>query len=76
MKKPTLYELIGQVREITDSRFLNTNYIVEFANNNFSKFLNRPAVAAVCQIIIDGNFSSSYSVDEILDMAIYDYINP
>lgn len=75
MKKPSeLFELIGQIREAHyEGRFLNKNRIVDYAVNNYAKFLNSLQVVEVCKILLK-NISENYTLDEMIDQSIYDYI--
>ena len=75
MKKPTLYELIGELRETSDVfRYLNKQRIVDRGVEHHQKLLVGKATIRVCQHMLD-NFNDAYTLDELLDMAIYDYIN-
>ena len=73
MKEPSLYELIGSLRNQTGSLKLNKQYIVDFAVDNFSKLLNTAAVIKVCQILIE-IFFDGHSLDDNLQSAIEDYL--
>ncbi len=75
MKEQSLYELIGELRSLSDVfRFLNKQVIVDYAVNHFNKLLVGREVIKVCEILRD-NFNELYQLDELLDMSIYDYLN-
>ncbi len=73
MKEPSLYELIGNLRNQTGSFKLNKQYIVNYAVDNFSKLLNTAAVIEVCKILQD-IFYDGHSLDDNLESAIEDYL--
>ena len=67
MKRPTLYSLIGELRERYDScRFLNKQRIIDLAVNHFQKLLVSSEVIKVTEILLE-NYN---------DSAIYDFLNP
>jgi len=75
MKEQSLYELIGELRSLSDVfRFLNKQVIVNYAVDHFNRLLVGREVNNVCKILRQ-NFNESYQLDELLDMAIYDYLN-
>jgi len=75
MKEQSLYELIGELRNLSDVfRFLNKQAIINYAVEHYGKLLVGREVNKVCQILKE-SFSESYGLDELLDIAIYDYLN-
>ena len=73
MQKSTLYELIGELRDLTGSFRLSKQYIIDFSVEHHSKFLNTRAVREICEIL-KTDFSDAYSIEDNLDFAIQDYL--
>ena len=66
--------IIGELRNLSDVfRFLNKQAIVNYGVEHYNKLLVGREVNKVCQILKE-SFSESYGLDELLDMAIYDYL--
>ena len=76
MKTPTLYSLIGELRDRYDScRFLNKQRIIDLAVDHFQKLLVSSEVIKVTEILLN-NYNDSFQLDENIEYAIYDFLNP
>lgn len=74
MENKSLFELICEINELISSRRCNKQLIIDRAVQSHNKFLNYIAVVNVCKILIQ-NFNDAYTLEQNLDLAIYDYIN-
>jgi hypothetical protein len=74
--KPSLFNLIGELRENYDScKRLNKQRIISIGVDTYSKLLTSRDCVSVCEILLD-IYDESYSLDENISDAIYDYLNP
>ena len=72
MEKPTLFDLIGTLRENYQFRFLNKQRIIDYAVGNFSRLLKGWEVYKVCELLIS-NYQEASSEDDLMYQAVHDY---
>lgn len=75
-QKPlSLYEIIGILREKYDEcRFLNKQRIIDIGVTKFGRLFTSRKIPAICNILIE-EYNETYSLDENIELAIYDFIN-
>ena len=69
----TLFELICEVNDQLGYRGLNKQKVVDYAVENYGKFLNSRSVYKVCEIMHE-NFNDFLNLEENLKCAIEDYL--
>lgn len=72
MEKPTLFDLIGILRQNYQFRYLNKQRIIDYAVNNFSRLLKGWEVYKVCEALIE-NYNEASTEDDLMYQAVFDY---